>query len=113
MSKYRNQKTVVDGILFDSKAESARWVTLSRYQESGVIFDLKHQLSFLLAPAVKLHGEKRTRPAIRYVADFVYYLNAQGHDVVIEDVKGQDTPMSRLKRHLMKTVLGLDVVIIK
>ena len=110
--KYGNKKTEVDGILFDSKVEAARWVTLRRAEESGLICYLKRQYAFVLAPSVKLLGEKRTRPAIRYVADFVYK-TPHGSDLFVEDVKGFDTPMSRLKRHLMKTVRGLDVVIIK
>ncbi|MBT9463537.1 DUF1064 domain-containing protein [Hydrogenophaga sp.] len=36
-SKYGNQKTVVDGITFDSKAEVARWVELKTMERAGLI----------------------------------------------------------------------------
>ena len=109
-NKHGNKKTLLDGIWFDSELEARGWSELIRLESLMIISDLQRQVPFALAPSVKLHGEKRARPAIRYVADFVY---EQGGDTVVADSKGYDTPMSRLKRHLMKTVLGLDVVIIK
>ena len=107
MSKYGAIRTTVNGITFDSKAEARRHGQLVLLERAGRIKDLKRQVQFLVAPGVRLHGEKRARPAIRYLADFVYQCPIDG--TVIEDVKGMDTPMSRLKRHLVKTVLGLDV----
>ena len=50
------------------------------------------------------------RPVNRYVADFVYM--EKGVEV-IEDVKGVLTTEFKLKRHLMKAVLGLEVRIVK
>lgn len=65
-----------------------------------------------LAPAVRLHGEKRLKPALRYVADFrYYYFDPRLGHFVVEDTKGRDTPVSRIKRHLMKSVHGIDVVL--
>lgn len=110
--KYRNKKAVVDGITFASKAEARRYGELVLLQLTGQIAGLiTLQPVFELAPGVKLDGEKRKRPPLRYVADFEYC--DQYDRRVIEDVKGQDTPLSRAKRHLMKTTLGLDVRIVK
>jgi hypothetical protein len=108
MTKYHAIKTTVDGIKFDSKAEARRWAELVHLQNNEKIAALERQVAFELAPGVKLHGEKRKRPPIRYVADFTYFEYATNSEV-IEDTKGQDTPMSRLKRHLMKVVHGMDV----
>jgi hypothetical protein len=44
-----------------------------------------------------------------YVADFVYVENVE----VIEDVKGVLTTEFKLKRHLMKALLGLEVRLVK
>lgn len=110
MTKYGAQKTTVDGIVFDSKREATRYGFLLMLQNAGQISGLTLQVPFVLAPSVRLHGEKRARPAVRYVSDFVYSCPLNG--VVVEDSKGMDTPMSRLKRHLMATVHGIYVRIV-
>lgn len=110
--KYGNRKVLVDGITFDSQAEARRYGQLMILQRAGRISGLTRQVAFELARGVKLHGEKRARPPVRYVADFVYSDPTQP-GIIIEDVKGMDTPLSRLKRHLMKTVHGLDVRVVR
>lgn len=69
-----------------------------------MIKELREQVAYTLAPSVVIQGRKR--PALRYIADFEYMEN---NCLVIEDVKGIITPAYRIKRHLMKSVLGLDV----
>lgn len=86
-SKYRNVPTVADGIRFSSSAEAGRYVFLSALQKSGEISDLRLQVTFVVAPSVRLIGSKRKTPALRYVADFTYR-NASGR-LIVEDVKGQ------------------------
>lgn len=109
-SKYKNKKTVVDGITFDSQREAKRWSELKLMERGGLIRNLRRQTAWVLAPSVKLHGEARARPPIRYVADFDYY---EGPFCIVEDVKGVDTPMSRLKRHMLKYQYAIDVRIIR
>lgn len=111
MSKYKARKTELDGITFDSQAEANRYRNLALLQKAGLISDLELQVPYVLAPKAKLQGESRTRPAVRYVADF-RYTDSMGQ-LVVEDVKGMDTPVSRLKRHLLKTVHGVDVRVIR
>lgn len=108
MNKYRNTKTEAYGMTFDSKAEARRYGELLMLENIYVIRVLRRQVPYELAPSVRLHGEKRKRPALRYIADFEYFDVATGKTVV-EDTKGMDTPMSRLKRHLMATVRGIEV----
>lgn len=99
-AKYRNKKTEIGGVKFDSKAEAERFVQLSRMQDEGLISNLRRQVVFELAPAVKIHGKRRMSPPLRYVADFTY---EQGGREIIEDVKGQERPTEgfRIKRHLL------------
>lgn len=110
-AKYRNKKTQINGDKFDSKAEGARYVQLRRMQEAGLIANLRRQVSFELAPAVKIPGKHRMSPPLRYFADFVY---EQDGKEIIEDVKGQEkvTEGYRIKRHLM-AVLGFHIVEIR
>lgn len=110
-NKYGAKKTIVDGITFDSQAESYRYLVLLGRLKRGEISGLELQPVYVLAEGVKLHGETRKRPAIRYRADFRYTTHLS--ETVCEDVKGMDTPLGRLKRHLMKTTHGIDVRVIR
>ncbi|HHT8903039.1 TPA: DUF1064 domain-containing protein [Burkholderia cenocepacia] len=106
-AKYRNQRCEHDGIAFDSRRERDRWIELSRQLAVGEISDLERQVVFVLAEAVVIDGRKK--PALRYVADFVYERDGK---TVIEDVKGMVTREYRIKRHLM-AVRGHQIVEIK
>ena len=108
--KYKNRKTVFMGLKFDSEAEASRYGELVILERMGQICGLERQVAYELAPAVKFDGETRKKPALRYVADFAYW---EGDRRIIEDVKGVITEAFRIKRHLMKIVLGLKVRIVK
>lgn len=108
-NKYGNRKVELGGLLFDSQAEAWRWMELYQQQERGQIRDLRRQVVFELAPPVRLLGHVRLTPALRYMADFTYTVVATGQRVV-EDVKGVKTTAYKIKRHLMKAVLGIDVL---
>ena len=110
MSKYGNKKTQMHGLMFDSKAEAARYAQLIILERTGKIKGLERQVAYKLAPSVKFEGATRKTPALRYVADFAYW---EGDKRIIEDVKGVQTPLFKAKRHLMKTVLGLEVRLTK
>ena len=111
VSKYGNKKSVAsDGTKFDSRAEHRRWAHLCHLQAAGLISGLRRQVAYELVKSVKFDGASRAKPAIRYVADFVFM--EKGVEV-IEDVKGVLTPEFKLKRHLMKALLGLEVRIVK
>ena len=110
MNKYGAKKTVVAGITFDSRAEALRYQALVLLQKSGRISGLTLQVPFVLAPGVKLLGDKRARPPARIVVDFCY---CESGEIVFEDTKGFDTPMGRLKRHFLKHIHNIDVRIAK
>lgn len=103
-AKYRNVKTVVDGITFDSKKEAKRWAELKAMAARGEIADLQRQVVFVLVPGVVLDGRKQQ--PIKYVADFKYRTAA---GVVVEDVKGFKTPEYRMKRKMMRAFHGIEV----
>jgi hypothetical protein len=107
-SKFNAKPQVVDGVRFDSKRELQRWNYLLTLTSVGKVAQLERQVAYELAPSVTLHGEKRKKAALRYVADFRYYDVDLGC-FIVEDAKGRDTPVSRIKRHLMKSVHGIDV----
>ncbi len=105
--KYGAQRTQApDGTWFASKAECARYLELTLLKRAGKIRDLQIQ------PRFKLHinGE----PVCEYRADFAYQrVNESAMvpgEIVVEDVKGVRTDVYRLKKRLMKVLLGLDVV---
>ena len=89
---------------FDSLKERDRYIELELMQKAGLIRNLLTQQAFVLAESVVLDGRKK--PALRYVADFTYF---DANEFVVEDVKGVKTKEYRIKRHLMKSVLGIEV----
>ncbi|NNP71273.1 DUF1064 domain-containing protein [Acinetobacter sp. Ac_5812] len=108
-NKFNAQKVELDGMTFDSKKEHKRYIELKALQQKGEIFGLEHHTKFELAPKTKIEGEKRAKPAIRYFADFTYYI---AEKYIVEDVKSAATrklPSYRTKKHLMKTVHGIDI----
>lgn len=107
--KYRNKPCAVGGEKYRSQRERDRHQTLLLMQRAGRIKELQREVAFDLAPGVKIMGEDRKRPAIRYVADFTYR-DATAGTLVVEDAKGMQTPVYRLKKHLLATVHGIHVV---
>ncbi|WP_244123092.1 DUF1064 domain-containing protein [Burkholderia gladioli] len=106
-SKYRNSKCEHEGIKFDSQKERSRWFHLIQLQAAGMIRDLRLQVPFVVAAPTVIGGKKKR--ARTYVADFVY-IDAKTGETVVEDVKGFKTAMYEFKRHLMKTVHGIEIV---
>lgn len=99
VSKYRNEKTVVDGITFDSKAEAFRYCELKNLKTYHKITWFSRQPSFLLPGG------------IRYRPDFIVCQN--GH-IWVEDVKGMETKEFKLKQRLWEeSYPGLPLKILK
>ena len=92
-TKYKNKKTVVDGITFDSKMESDYYLYLLERKEVGEVTDIRLQPVYLLQPSFKKH--MRTIRKVEYKADF-FVRYADGTEKVI-DVKGVLTPVFKLK----------------
>lgn len=97
MSKYFNKKTQVGMYVFDSIAESKRYKELVLLEQAGQIKGLELQPKFLLQEGFKKNG--KTYRKIEYIADFMYIENGK---VIIEDVKGMETDVFKLKRKLFE-----------
>lgn len=95
-NKYRNKKTVVDGITFMSEKEAWRYHELKMLEDSGDISNLRLQVKFDLLPTIRYNGETFRKRV--YIADFVYIENGRE---IVEDVKGMRTPMYNIKKHML------------
>ena len=105
-SKHNNKKCEFNGMQFDSHRELSRYTQLLTDLRMGSIRDLHRQVTFVLAPAVHIESNKRKTPALRYVADFIYVEDGR---LIVEDVKGMKTRAYLQKKHLMKTIHGIDI----
>lgn len=104
--KYRNKKTVVDGITFDSVKEAQRWGELTLLRKAGEIQFLRRQVPFTLIPTQKDKNGKTIERECRYIADFVYMENGE---LVVEDTKGMKTRDYIIKRKLMLHEYGVRI----
>ncbi len=104
INKYRNKPQQVGNEKYRSKKEMVRHQELMLLERAGHIQNLRREVEYVLAPSCIIQGRKR--PPLRYFADFCY-----GNPLyTVEDCKGVRTEGYRLKRHLMKTVHGIDIL---
>nr|DAX80367.1 MAG TPA: Endonuclease [Caudoviricetes sp.] len=108
-SKYRNRKTKG----FDSAKEWRRNQELETLQRAGEISELNRQVPFVLMPSYTIADETtrqgfRTVREIRYIADFTYRL--KNGTRIIEDVKGMQTDVFKIKRKLLERKIALGVI---
>lgn len=105
-NKYRAIKTTIDGIVFDSKKEAARYRELKLEERAGLVKDIKvHERFKLKIGDVDLGA---------YEADFVYKRKLKGYsydvwDEVVEDCKGFRTTVYKLKKKLMLAIYGISI----
>ena len=98
LNKYKNIKTKVDGIKFDSKAEAKRYIELKMLLKGKYITDLELQPKFELQPKYITNKGEHIR-AIIYKADFMYIENGI---TIVEDVKGVETKDFKLKKKMLE-----------
>lgn len=102
--KYGNQKTTVDGITFDSKAEAARYEQLKREELMGFIQCLELQKRYILC---KGRWKSTNKPySITYKADFAYLRDGE---IVVEDVKGFRTKEYQMKKKMLMSLYGIEI----
>ena len=108
-SKYGNKKTKG----FDSAKEWRRNQELEIMQRAGEISELNRQVPFVLMPSYTI-ADKTTKQGfktvreIRYIADFTYRLKDGTR--IIEDVKGMQTDVFKIKRKLLERKIALGVI---
>jgi hypothetical protein len=110
-SKYKNKKTVVNEIKFDSKKEAQRYAELIEELKRGDITDLRLQQTYTLQESYMTVGGVRVK-AIKYIADFSYLRKVDGNlRRVVEDVKsrGTRTPVYQMKRKMMFHKYGINI----
>lgn len=112
MNKYKNKKTTIDGIKFDSKLEARRYNKLKLMEQTGLIKDLVLQPKYELLKSFKRRGKLYRK--VTYIADFTYFDNEKNRQV-IEDVKGFETKDFKLKLKFFLAHLdeNIDFLLIK
>ena len=108
-NKYHNRKTKG----FDSAKEWRRNQELESLQRAGEISELNRQVPFTLMPSYTISDETtkqgfRTVRENRYIADFTYRLKDGTR--IIEDVKGMQTDVFKIKRKLLEREIALGVI---
>jgi hypothetical protein len=108
------RKTVVDGITFDSRREARRYSELKLLERAHEIEALELQPRFPLGTVddpvkIRSAGYPNGRRC-SYKADFRYFDNATGA-VVVEDSKGHDTDIARLRRAFVEWQYKIRVVL--
>lgn len=102
-SKYRNVRTRYNGFSFDSRMEMARYQELCLLEKANKISGLEVHRRFPL----EINGTH----ICSYESDFTYWVKLdKGVRYVVEDVKGAKTEVYKLKKKLMRAILGLDIV---
>lgn len=115
-NKYRNTKTIVDGIEFASRKEAGRYQELKILEQCGEIQDLQWQVKYILIPAQRepdvvgvrggIKKGKVIEKEVAYIADFVY---TQGEQTIVEDTKGFRTKEYIIKRKMMLYFYGIKI----
>lgn len=97
--KYGNQFAGVGNMVFASKLEARRYAELLLMVKAGEISNLRVQVPFELQSGFTYRGSKIR--AIHYIADFVYW-EERGGENVIEETKGFQTEASKIKMKMLK-----------
>ena len=111
MNKYGARRVKVGDIIFDSKMEASRYQNLRLMLCAGMIDNLEVHPRYEILPAHIHPVTKRKIRAIYYEADF-RYVDAETGQTVVEDVKGAQTPVFKLKRKLVEHKYQIEIVLI-
>lgn len=95
-TKYRAQKTSIDGHTFDSKKEANYYTELKLRLQAGDIRGFCLQPTFILAPGLK------------YKADFIVFNNDNSTEVI--DVKGFKTKEYIAKKKVFEEKFNLKLI---
>ena len=97
-SKYKNKRVRLHGLIFDSIGEAARYAELKK---DRTVSNLYTQVAYDLGAG------------IRYIADYVYEVEGNPVQVVVEDLKGVRTAVFRLKAKLFRERYGFPILLTK
>lgn len=105
------------GIVFDSLSERRRWNELLLLERAGLIRNLRRQVVFPLVIKgvgpilIRSPRYKNGRSAV-YTADFCYEESREGGldwREVIEDYKGFQTDIARLRIAVVEAIYGIEI----
>jgi hypothetical protein len=111
VSKYGAKKVTIDGITFDSKAESRYYEYLLKLKKTGLVEDFSMQKAFTLLDRFAHPQTGRIVRAITYKADFEV-LYADGRIEVV-DIKGFLTPEFKIKAKMFMFRYQIPLVLLK
>ena len=94
-NKYNARRVTIDGVTYDSQAESRRGVELAMMEKGGAISGLRVHPRYLIVD--RFVHEGHVIRASYYEADFEYIENGRR---IVEDVKGVVTEVFGLKKKL-------------
>lgn len=110
-SKYKAKKTVIDGIVFDSKLEAEYYVYLKTLKKLGKIQGFDRQMKYELIPSYKQKDTNKTVRGVSYIVDFVVYYN--DNTVAFIDTKGYETADFKIKKKLFETKYQVRLLLVK
>lgn len=102
--KYGAKKVTVDGITFDSKAESVYYLL---HKDDP---NMRMQEKFVLQDKFRLNGKAYRE--IYYKPDFTFY-DDEGNLIKVIDVKGMILPEFKIKAKMFAARYGLPITIAK
>lgn len=94
-SKYKNTRTVVDGIRFASQKEAKRYKDLQLLQAAREV------QFFLRQVPIDLPGK------VRYFIDFIVFW--KDGRISFEDVKGMKTPVYKIKKKQVESLYPIEI----
>lgn len=103
-SKHGNVRTTTaDNITHASKRQADRWIALHLMQRAKRVRDLRREVRY----PITVKGVE----VCIYIADHVYEERQKDGTwtLIVEDVKGQRTPVYKLKKRLMRACLGIEI----
>ena len=119
-SKYKAKEVWITGLRFPSQGEGDRYLYLRECLRTSKIKNLQIQVPFTLYPPVYEQKTLKRGPragqtvngrllleGLTYVADFVYQL--PDGSLVVEDFKGVETPVFKIKYRLMMELCGIRI----
>jgi hypothetical protein len=101
LNKYGAKRTMIDGHVFDSKAEARYYANLKLREGLGEVTDVKLQEPFVV---IGPKGQVVTT----FRADFVFWDVKEKCRRII-DVKGKQTAESKLKQRVVEAFLGITI----
>lgn len=106
--KYRAERAIFEGIVFDSKKEAKRFGELQLLEAHGAIENLESNAERIKKKLPKIRYEliKRNGNREHYEPDFEYLENGQK---IVEDSKGYKTEVYKRKKRLMLKQHGIEI----